>query len=165
MAEKIDFKVEVKLALSDFEAVTREAVNKLAKELQEAERANVTAAGMGKYAKGTTVSVRGRGRNWEIDVKSRPNWMRAHEYGAVSVGQPMLWIPVPGAIFRHMRAKGYPQKLYRPPNSNVLINVKTRKVAYIGIPRANIRPRLDMRAIAEEKAAKFVEYFGSYASA
>jgi hypothetical protein len=156
-----DFKVDVKMDVADFESITREAVKVLAKELEGAERANIAAAGMARYAKRTNVTVSGRGKNWTINVRSRPNWMRAHEYGATSIGKPMLWIPV-NTPLRHQRASGYPVKLFRPPGTNVLINTKTRRVAYVGIPAATIRPRLQMREIAEKYAAKFVENLQVY---
>jgi len=154
-----DFKVDVKMDVADFESITREAVKVLAKELEAAERADVAAGGMARYAKKTTVSVSGRGQNWTINVRSRPNWMRAWEYGATSIGKPMLWIPV-GAV--HQRAKGYPVRLFRPPGTNVLINTRTRRVAYVGVPATTIAPRLHMRDIAEKYAAKFVENLQVY---
>ena len=152
-----DLHVNTKLAVHDFAKVTREAVDAFAQDLEAAERADIAAGGMQRFAKQTRVRVRPKGdRGWDVNVFPRPNWIRAWEYGATAVGNPMLWIPAPGNIFGHMRARRYPGKLIRPKGSNVLINAVTRKVAFIGVPRTTIQSTLHLRQIAEEKAARFV---------
>jgi hypothetical protein len=154
---KTDFNVDVNFKAADYSKITRDAVNSMAKDLEAAERADIAAAGMARYAKQTRVRVRDRGdRGYEVQVIPKPGWMRAFEYGSTSAGNPMLWIPVRGSIFRHMRARNYPGKLIRPKGSNILINAVTRKVAYIGIQRSTISPTLQLRQIAEDEASKFV---------
>jgi hypothetical protein len=153
-----DFHVNAKLAVRDFSKVTREAVDALAKGLEVLERADIAAAGMQRYAKKTRVRVRTRGEHgYDVQVYPRPNWMRAWEYGATSVGSPLLWIPAPGNIFGNIRAKKYPGKLIRLKGKNILINAVTRKIAFIGIPRTSIQASLHLRQIAEEEAARFIE--------
>ena len=63
--------------------------------------------------------------------------------------------------FRHRRAGKFPGKLWRPPGTNILINAKTGRIAYVGVEQQTTRPNLHMRDIAEEKSAQFIEYLQS----
>jgi hypothetical protein len=184
--EKTSFQVEAKVDIADFDDITRKAVKKLGDELQVKEREDVAAGGMARFARRTRVFVRSGGQHgWVIDVVARPNWMRVHEYGAISVAasrggkavrpgkgkawtvdyQPMLWVPL---FTPRMRAATFVKtryKLFKPPGKNVLISPLTGKVLYYGIPRMENRPILHMREIAEEEAEKFVENVQDYANA
>src|SRR5215470_598550 len=112
MEQRADFEVDVKFSVKDLEEITREAVNQLAKDLEAAVRADIASAGMARFANRTKVSVRGKqGKGFVVNVNARPGWMKAFENGAVSVGEPMLWMAVPGATYPHQKARNYPVKL------------------------------------------------------
>jgi len=159
MAE--DFLVQTRMSVRNFDNVTREAVDALAKDLEASMRADIAAGGMGRFAKSkkNRVAVQRRGETgYALRMFIWPNFMKAWEYGATSVGSPILWLPAPGNIFGRSRARYYGGKLIKLPGKNILINAVTKKIAFIGIPRTTIKPVLNLRDIAEEKAAKFVSY-------
>jgi hypothetical protein len=172
MASKEDLQIDLNVSLWDFGKLTREAVRTMAKDLEAEERADISAAGMQRFAQRTSVRVATVHGGFDVYVNLRPGWMKAWEMGAVSVprrrqktagGQPLLWIPVPDGP--RIRARGFRRvfgKLYRPKGKNVLISVETGRVAYIGIPSSTIQPVLHQRDIAEEQAAKFTEHLQEY---
>jgi hypothetical protein len=156
-----DFLVQTRMSMSNFANVTREAVDALAKDLEASQRADIAAGGMQRFAKSkkNRVAVHKRGETgYAVRMYLWPNFMKAWEYGATSVGKPMLWLPAPGNIFGRSRARQYGGKLIKLKGKNILINAVTRKIAFIGIPRTQIQPVLHLRQIAEDKAAKFISY-------
>lgn len=167
MAESTDFLVQTRMSIRNFANVTRDAVDGLAKDIEAEMRADIAAGGMQRFAKSkrNRVAVRSRGETgYAIQMYLWPNFMAAWEYGATTVGAPILWIPAPGNIFGRMRASKYPGKLIKLPGKNILINPVTKKIAYIGVRRTTIKPRLNLREIAEDRAAKFVNYIKTSAT-
>jgi hypothetical protein len=167
-----EIQVEADISLMDFGKVTRQAVDRLAKELEGKEREDVAAAGMQRFANRTTVRVKPVHGGWDVYVNLKPGWMKAWETGAANIvpkrpqktaGVRLLWIPVPDAP--RIRARGYRRifgKLYRPKGKNVLIDMVSKKVAYVGIPQHSIPSVLHTRDIANEEAEKFVKNLREY---
>ena len=149
--------IGVDLNLRDYGAVTRAAVNELSQSLEARSRTEISAGVGRRQAKTSYSRIRGIGKGgYEVNFFARPGWVVGYEYGAVSVGRPLLWMPAPGSPYRG-RARDYPGKLYRPKGRRVLINPVTRKVAYIGIPQVTTTARLHLRDIAEDEAVRFVD--------
>jgi hypothetical protein len=161
-----DFKVNIDVSLWDFGNITRNAVTKMAKELEAKEREDIAAAGMQRFAPRTTVRPVAVHGGYDVYVNLKPGWMKVWETGSThpivpvrpqkTAGVRLLWIPVPDAP--RIRARGYRRvfgKLYRPKGKNVLIDWASGKVAYVGIQQQTIKPVLHSRDIANEEAEKF----------
>ena len=170
-----ELQVEADIKLMDFGTVTRDAVNRLAKELEAKEREDISAAGMQRFAHKSTTRVSTVHGGWDVYVNLKPGWMKVWETGNPHIvpkrpqktaGVRLLWIPVPDAP--RIRARGYRRvfgKLFRPKGKNVLIDMVTKKVAYVGIPQQSIAPVLHTRDIANEEAQKFVRNLREYTNA
>jgi hypothetical protein len=160
------FQVEVRWNIKQLGPVLREAIVGLEKIIQQRSKQDIATNVSGRFAKGLTTGVKRISRGYVIQVFQRPAFGKVWEYGGVSVGKPLLWIPVPGSPRRISRYGG---KLFRPRGTRVLMSMPSRvaitgvmgsgqrkpQVKYIGVSSVTHRPRLHLRKIALEEANKF----------
>jgi hypothetical protein len=162
------FLVEVNTNLREHGPIVRSAVVMLSRTLRERGRKDIASAGhFGRYAKGWNTSFKAVPGGFVVQAFLRPAFLKVEEYGGVSVGKPLLWIPKPPL---RIKARRYGGRLFRPPGSRVLLAVGRRvrvrgmagtggggsQVAYIGVTSVTHRPRFHLRAITQQEAERFI---------
>ena len=151
------FLVEVKTTLREYGPVVRSAAVALSRSLRQNMRQDIARAGhFGKYAKGLTTAVETapKAGGYIVNVFLRPSFLKVEEYGGVSVGKPLLWIPA-GRL--RIKLRNYGGKLIRPKGRNILVRPGDGRVMYIGVSSVTHKPRFHLRDIAQKEAEKFLE--------
>jgi hypothetical protein len=168
MAAEI-FHVEVSWNVKEMGPVMREAVAQTARIIRDRARADVSGAlrNPGRFVKGTDAKVEKIAGGYAIDVTQKPAYAKVWEFGGVSVGKPLLWLPAPGT---KVKLRHYRGQLIRPKGKRVLIAARagqkikgmsgtgstTRgQVKYVGITSVTHRKRLHLAQIAFDEANKF----------
>jgi hypothetical protein len=165
------FQVEIRWDVKQFGPIIHDGVTALAKTIRERSRRDI-AGGLhhpDRFVKGLTTKVSRISRGYAVQVLQRPAFAKVWEYGGISTGKPLLWLPLAP---NRMRLRSYGGKLFRPPGKRVLIaaSAGTRirgiggtgrtqgQVKYVGVTSITHRKRFHLRDIAVEEANKFVKH-------
>lgn len=146
----LEIKVDVKIA--NYRDIIKLAAEDMARMMKVRGQLDVATVGK-RFIKGLTVPVKRITGGYSVNIMQSPGYAKVFEYGGVSKGKPMLWIPLMRG--RRTRAKKRIGKLFRPKGRNVLVNRKTKKVEFIGVASVTHQRRTHLRRIASEEAAKF----------
>jgi len=148
----LEIKVDVKIA--NYRDIIKAAADDMAKHMLLRAQLDIASVGR-RFIKGIRVPVKRITGGYDVQILQTPAYGKVYEFGGVSKGKPLLWIPLQRG--RRTRAKKRIGKLFRPKGRNVLMNRKTKKVEFIGIPSMTHRRRTHLRRIASEEAAKFTQ--------
>jgi hypothetical protein len=153
----MSFKVEVDWKVKDSGPILVEAVRDTAQTIEQRSKADVAGNvnNPGRFVKGTTAKVEKVSGGYSIKVRQKPAFTKVWETGGVSVGKPLLWIPVHGVKGRVRKFKG---KLIRLPGKQVLMATTGKfkdMIRYIGVSSVTHRKRLHLKEIAIDEANKF----------
>jgi hypothetical protein len=157
------FLVEIKTNLPQHGPIVRSAVVELSRQMRERSRKDIASAGrFGRYSKGFTTSFKAIPGGYQVQSFLKPGFLKVKEYGGISVGKPLLWIPKPPL---RIKVRKYGGKLIRPKGKRVLVNARGQ-VAYIGVTSVTHRRIFHLRAIAQQEAERFVVHMkaGIYSS-
>jgi len=149
----LEIKVDVKIA--NYRDIIKMAAQQMARMMEVRGQLDVATVGR-RFVKGLKVPVKAISGGYSVKMLQRPAYAKVYEFGGVSKGKApsgMLWIPL--ARGRRTRARKRKGKLFRPRGKNVLMNRKSGKVEFIGVPSVTHRRRTHLRRIASEEAAKF----------
>ena len=144
----LEIKVDVKIA--NYRDIIKLAAEDMARVMRDRSRADVGTVSR-QFANKLTVPVKRISGGFSVQVIQRPAYSKVYEFGGVSRGKPLLWMPTSGKG----RARTFRGKLFQPKGSRVLIGKRDGKVKFIGIPSVTHRRRLHLRRIAQEEVAKF----------
>jgi hypothetical protein len=148
----LEIKVDVKIA--NYRDIIKAAADDMAKSMLLRAQLDVASVGR-RFIKGIRVPVKRITGGYDVQILQTPAYSKVYEFGGVSKGKPLLWIPLQRG--RRTRAKKRKGKLFRPRGRNVLMNRKTGKVEFIGVPSVTHQRRTHLRRIASEEAAKFTQ--------
>lgn len=86
---------------------------------------------------------------------------RAHQFGALIRGRPLLWIPLQG---QKMRARDFPGRLIRitsKKGSKLLVTKLGKEIVpqYVGKPQVTLRKRFHVVEIARAVARRFADFY------
>jgi hypothetical protein len=149
----LEIKVDVKIA--NYRDIIKLAADDMAKSMLLRAQLDIASVGR-RFIKGIRVPVKRITGGYDVQILQTPAYGKVYEFGGVSKGKApsgMLWIPLQRG--RRTRAKKRKGKLFRPRGRNVLMNRKTGKVEFIGVPSVTHQRRTHLRRIASEEAAKF----------
>jgi hypothetical protein len=146
----LEIKVDVKIA--NYRDIIKAAADEMAKAMLIRAQLDIASVGR-RFIKGIRVPVKRITGGYDVQILQSPAYGKVYEFGGVSKGKPLLWIPLQRG--RRTRAKKRIGKLFRPKGRNVLMNRKSKKVEFIGIPSMTHQRRTHLRRIASEEAAKF----------
>jgi hypothetical protein len=151
----IQIKVDVKIA--NYRDVIKLAAEQMAHTMRVRAQLDVASVGR-RFIRGLTVPVKRISGGYSVQIVQKPAYAKVFEFGGISRGKPMLWIPLQRG--KRGRAKSFRGKLYRPRGANILIGARDRQVKFIGVSSITNRKRLHLRAIAQDEANKFVAHMG-----
>jgi hypothetical protein len=167
------FQIEVKWNVAAFGPIFRQGVNELAKQIRNQSRADVKAGIRGRFSRGVIVKTeRLQSRDgYVIREFLKPAFAKVWEYGGVSVGKPLMWVPV---FPNKLKLRRYGGRLVR--RGRALISqgsgVKVRGlhgtgsrqaiVMYAGVSSVSHRRRFHLRDIALRETNKLVNYLGTF---
>jgi len=146
----LEIKVDVKIA--NYRDIIKSAADEMARMMLVRAQLDVASVGR-RFIKGVKVPVKKITGGYDVQILQTPGWSKVYEFGGVSKGKPLLWIPLQRG--RRTRARKRIGKLFRPKGRNVLMNRKTKKVEFIGVASVTHQRRTHLRRIASEEAAKF----------
>jgi hypothetical protein len=150
------FLIEAKAPLREFGPIMGSAVAATARAIQQSSRQDIARAGrFGRYTKGYTTSVKRVTGGYVIQCFLKPGFLKVFEYGATSVGHPLLWVPVKPL---RIQVRKYGGRLIRPKGKRVLLRATDKKVMYVGVSSVINRPRFHLRQIAYREAEKFLTH-------
>src|SRR5262245_61053089 len=120
------FLVEVSTNLREHGPIIRSAVVATSQAMRDRMRKDITGSIRNgrRFARGLQTGFNAVSGGYVINVYLRPAYAKVFEYGGVSVGKPVLWVPVPP-----LRNKGrnYGGKLNRPKGKRALDRATERK--------------------------------------
>jgi hypothetical protein len=148
----LEIKVDVKIA--NYRDIIKLAADDMAKSMLLRAQLDIASVGR-RFIKGIRVPVKRITGGYDVQILQTPAYGKVYEFGGVSKGKPLLWIPLQRG--RRTRAKKRIGKLFRPKGRKVLMNRKTKKVEFIGVESVTHQRRTHLRRIASEEAAKFTQ--------
>jgi hypothetical protein len=151
----MSFEVKVDVKMANYRDLIHQAAEECANVIRDRSRMDVASVGR-RFADKLTVPVKRISGGYVIQVIQRPAYSKVFEFGGVSRGKPMLWIPVSG----RGRARTFRGGLFRPKGANILVGTRDHKVKFIGVASIVNRRRLHLHEIAQEEAAKLVQHMG-----
>jgi hypothetical protein len=165
------FQVSVDVKMADFRDLVKQAAQQTAKVIEQRGRADISGKIQHSSRIKLTTRVRSISRGYVIQEFIKPGFAKVWEYGGVSVGKPLLWLP---AGNNRLTKRKYRGKLYRPKGKNVLIGVTSRvkirgmagtglgksEVKFVGVRSVTHHRRFKLRQIAIEEANNFVRHMG-----
>lgn len=146
----IQVKVDVKIA--NYRDIIKLAADKMAHDMKVRAQFDVATIGR-RFIRGITVPVKRVSHGYSVGIFQKPAYSKVFEFGGVSKGKPMLWIPLTRG--KRVRAKNFRGGLFRPRGTNILIGKRDGKVKFIGVSSITNRKRLHLRDIAKQESAKF----------
>ena len=146
----LEIKVDVKIA--NYRDIIKRAADEMAKAMLVRAQLDIASVGR-RFIKGIRVPVKRITGGYDVQILQTPAYGKVYEFGGVSKGKPLLWIPLNRS--KRTRARNRKGRLFRPKGKNVLINRRTKKVEFIGVASVTHRRRNHLRRIASEEAAKF----------